>query len=86
MGPTNQMSLSFEHADSLSTFVVLAFSESSDDGSSPREKQQKTSKGSSDFCIKDISKAEFGRKEIEIAEQGKDLMKFNPHRKEMSPL
>lgn len=51
------------------------FSEGSDDGSSPREKQQKTSKGSSDFCVKDITKAEFGRKEIEIAEQGKDFDK-----------
>lgn len=56
------------------------FSESSDDGSSPREKQQKTSTGSSDFCVKDITKAEFGRKGIEIAEQGKDLTKLNPHR------
>lgn len=76
MLPPNQPSLSFLHADSLKTkvpFVALAFSESSDDGSSPREKQQKTSKGSSDFCVKDISKAELGRKEIEIAEQGKDL-------------
>lgn len=83
MLPTNRLPLSIPHADSLNTkvpFVALAFSESSDDGASPREKQQKTLQGASDFCVKDISKAEFGRKEIEIAEQGKDLIKFKPHR------
>uniref|UniRef100_A0A8C3XS58 Adenosylhomocysteinase like 2 n=1 Tax=Chelydra serpentina TaxID=8475 RepID=A0A8C3XS58_CHESE len=36
---------------------------------SPRDKQQKNSKGSSDFCVKNIKQAEFGRREIEIAEQ-----------------
>ncbi|XP_008937500.1 PREDICTED: putative adenosylhomocysteinase 3, partial [Merops nubicus] len=44
-------------------------SDSSDDETSPRDKQQKNSKGSSDFCVKNIKQAEFGRREIEIAEQ-----------------
>lgn len=35
----------------------------------PREKQQTNSKGSSNFCVKNIKQAEFGRREIEIAEQ-----------------
>lgn len=33
--------------------------------------KQKNSKGSSDFCVKNIKLADFGRREIEIAEQGK---------------
>ncbi|XP_023657417.1 S-adenosylhomocysteine hydrolase-like protein 1 isoform X2 [Paramormyrops kingsleyae] len=44
-------------------------SDSSDDETSPRDKQQKNSKGSADFCIKNIKQADFGRREIEIAEQ-----------------
>ncbi|KAJ8269740.1 hypothetical protein COCON_G00123470 [Conger conger] len=35
----------------------------------PRDKQQKNSKGNSDFCIKNIKQTDFGRREIEIAEQ-----------------
>lgn len=45
-------------------------SDTSDDESSPRDKLQKSTKGPSDFCIKNISQADFGRKEIEMAEQG----------------
>uniref|UniRef100_A0A3P8RDR5 S-adenosyl-L-homocysteine hydrolase NAD binding domain-containing protein n=2 Tax=Astatotilapia calliptera TaxID=8154 RepID=A0A3P8RDR5_ASTCA len=44
-------------------------SDTSDDESSPRDKLQKSTKGPSDFCIKNISQADFGRKEIEMAEQ-----------------
>lgn len=55
-----------------SNFCVAVCSDSSDDGSSPRDKLQKTSKGSSDFCIKNIKHADFGRREIQIAEQGED--------------
>ncbi|XP_070686430.1 S-adenosylhomocysteine hydrolase-like protein 1 isoform X2 [Pempheris klunzingeri] len=40
-----------------------------EDESSPRDKLQTTSKGLSDFCIKNIKQADFGRREIEIAEQ-----------------
>ena len=32
---------------------------------------QKNSSGGSDFCVKNIKLADFGRREIEIAEQGK---------------
>lgn len=35
---------------------------------SPREREQRNSKGFSDFCVRDISECIFGRKEIEIAE------------------
>ncbi|KAF4091137.1 hypothetical protein AMELA_G00033540 [Ameiurus melas] len=42
---------------------------SSEDATSPRDKEQKNSKGSKDFCVKDISQALVGRREIEIAEQ-----------------
>ncbi|KAG7177970.1 Adenosylhomocysteinase-like 1-like [Homarus americanus] len=44
-------------------------SSSEEDEVSPREKNQKNTKGSSDFCVKNISQAAFGRREIEIAEQ-----------------
>uniref|UniRef100_A0A8C2XC20 S-adenosyl-L-homocysteine hydrolase NAD binding domain-containing protein n=1 Tax=Cyclopterus lumpus TaxID=8103 RepID=A0A8C2XC20_CYCLU len=44
-------------------------SDSSEDGSSPRDKPRRTSKGLSDFCIKNIKQAEFGRREIIIAQQ-----------------
>ncbi|KAG2459851.1 SAHH3 Adenosylhomocysteinase, partial [Polypterus senegalus] len=48
---------------------TASYTDSSDDETSPRDKQQKNSKGSSDFCIKNIKQADFGRREIEIAEQ-----------------
>jgi len=31
---------------------------------------QQNSKGSSDFCVRNIQQAAFGRRELEIAEQG----------------
>lgn len=37
---------------------------------SPREKTQQNSKGNSDFCVRSINQHAFGRREIEIAEQG----------------
>ncbi|XP_041058500.1 putative adenosylhomocysteinase 3 isoform X2 [Carcharodon carcharias] len=48
---------------------AASYTDSSDDETSPRDKQQKNSKASSDFCIKNIKQADFGRREIEIAEQ-----------------
>ncbi|GLD63123.1 adenosylhomocysteinase 3 isoform X1 [Lates japonicus] len=48
-----------------------SYTDSSDDETSPRDKQQKNSKGNGDFCIKNIKQADFVRREIEIAEQGK---------------
>lgn len=57
-------------------FPAASYTDSSDDETSPRDKQQKNSKGSSDFCVKNIKQAEFGRREIEIAEQGKEINAF----------
>lgn len=54
--------------------VAASYTDSSDDETSPREKTQLNSKGSSDFCVKNIKQAEFGRREIEIAEQGESLV------------
>lgn len=44
-------------------------SSSEEDDVSPREKVQKNSAGSSDFCVRNINQFAFGRREIEIAEQ-----------------
>uniref|UniRef100_A0A8C6XB96 Adenosylhomocysteinase like 2 n=1 Tax=Naja naja TaxID=35670 RepID=A0A8C6XB96_NAJNA len=60
-------SISQSSTDSYSS--AASYTDSSDDETSPRDKQQKSSKGSSDFCVKNIKQAEFGRREIEIAEQ-----------------
>ncbi|CAI5786604.1 adenosylhomocysteinase 3 isoform X1 [Podarcis lilfordi] len=60
-------SISQSSTDSYSS--AASYTDSSDDETSPRDKQQKNTKGSSDFCVKNIKQAEFGRREIEIAEQ-----------------
>ncbi|KAK3539955.1 hypothetical protein QTP70_019596 [Hemibagrus guttatus] len=60
-------SISQSSTDSYSS--AASYTDSSDDETSPREKTQLNSKGSSDFCVKNIKQAEFGRREIEIAEQ-----------------
>lgn len=44
-------------------------SSSDEDDVSPREKIQKTEKGFTDFCVRNINQQAFGRREIEIAEQ-----------------
>jgi hypothetical protein len=46
-------------------------SSSDEEEMSPREKEQQTSKGMADFCVRNINQAAYGRKEIDIAEQGK---------------
>lgn len=61
-------SLSASSTDSNSSASYTDTS-SDDETVSPREKTQKNSKGFDDFCIKNISQAAFGRREIEIAEQ-----------------
>ncbi|KAG7283884.1 hypothetical protein CRUP_034071 [Coryphaenoides rupestris] len=48
---------------------AASYSDSSDDETSPRDKAQVNTHGSSDFCVKNVKQAEFGRREIEIAEQ-----------------
>lgn len=55
-------------------FSPASYTESSSEdeaGASPRDKLQKNSKGFSDFCVRNLSLAVHGRKEIEMAEQGK---------------
>uniref|UniRef100_A0AAY5L5K9 S-adenosyl-L-homocysteine hydrolase NAD binding domain-containing protein n=1 Tax=Esox lucius TaxID=8010 RepID=A0AAY5L5K9_ESOLU len=60
-------SISQSSTDSYSS--AASYSDSSDDETSPRDKVQTNSTGSSDFCVKNVKQAEFGRREIEIAEQ-----------------
>ncbi|KAL2093908.1 hypothetical protein ACEWY4_011220 [Coilia grayii] len=60
-------SISQSSTDSFSS--APSESDSSEDEGTPRDKVQKNSKGHGDFCIKNIKQADFGRREIEIAEQ-----------------
>lgn len=54
----------------LGALLAACFTGSSDeDELSPKDIKQTNSSGSSDFCVKNIAKAAFGRREIEIAEQ-----------------
>lgn len=58
----------------ISPFPIAASycdTSSDEEGKMPRDKHQVNSSGSSDFCVKNIKQAAFGRREIEIAEQGK---------------
>ncbi|KAL7403256.1 hypothetical protein ABVT39_026965 [Epinephelus coioides] len=66
---TGRRSLSRSISQSSTDSFSSVCSDSSEDEHSPRDKSQRTSKGFSDFCIKNIKKAEFGRREIEIAQQ-----------------
>lgn len=45
-------------------------SSSEEDDISPREKNQQNNRGFIDFCVRSINQHGFGRREIEIAEQG----------------
>lgn len=51
------------------TLASYTGSSSDEDDVSPREKIQKTEKGFTDFCVRNINQHAFGRREIEIAEQ-----------------
>ncbi|XP_066030409.1 putative adenosylhomocysteinase 3 isoform X3 [Pocillopora verrucosa] len=63
---------SISRSSSIDSSASYSDSYSSDeDDVSPRERSQKNSSGGSDFCVKNIKLADFGRREIEIAEQGK---------------
>jgi len=59
--------------------MILVFSasytgsSSDEEDVSPRERIQKNSQGFSDFCVRNINQHAFGRREIEIAEQGRFL-------------
>lgn len=57
----------------LYIFILASYtgSSESEDETTPRDKRQSNAKGFSDFCCRSIQQATFGRKEIQIAEQGK---------------
>ncbi|XP_076636414.1 adenosylhomocysteinase-like 1 isoform X1 [Colletes latitarsis] len=61
-------SLSASSTDSYSSASYTG-SSSDEDDVSPREKIQKTERGFTDFCVRNIKQHAFGRREIEIAEQ-----------------
>lgn len=72
----------------MNAFVVILIasytgSSSEDDDISPREKAQQNTKGGIDFCVRSINQHGFGRREIEIAEQGKVRMNFDPYSKQL---
>ncbi|XP_065066684.1 S-adenosylhomocysteine hydrolase-like protein 1 isoform X2 [Rhopilema esculentum] len=56
--------------ESYSSYSDASYSSDEEDGGlNPRETQQTNTSGKSDFCVKNIKLADFGRREIEIAEQ-----------------
>ncbi|XP_030650280.1 adenosylhomocysteinase like 2a isoform X2 [Chanos chanos] len=63
------LSRSISQSSAESHSPVPSDSDSSLDEISPQDKQQKNSKGQTDFCVKDIKQAHFGRREIQIVEQ-----------------
>nr|XP_061812276.1 S-adenosylhomocysteine hydrolase-like protein 1 [Nerophis lumbriciformis] len=63
------LSRSISQSSTDSYTSAAAYTGSSEDETSPRKKVHKTSKGASDFGIKNIKQADFGRREICIAEQ-----------------
>lgn len=56
---------------------LASYTSSSEEDVSPREKIQSNSKGFADFCVRNIQQHAFGRREIEIAEQGMKKSIFN---------
>lgn len=66
---TGRRSLSHSISQSSTDSFSSVGSDSSEDECSPKDKLQKNSQGFSDFCIKNIKQADFGRREIEIAQQ-----------------
>ncbi|GBN37054.1 hypothetical protein AVEN_258110-1 [Araneus ventricosus] len=73
------LNLDNRRASTASTGSDSSYCDTSSDeeGKMPRDKHQVNSAGSSDFCVKNIKQHNFGRREIEIAEQGKYLS-FSP--------
>lgn len=61
-------------------FFTASFSE---DDTPVKSRHQKNSSGFSDFCVKDIRLREFGRREIDFAEQGKYIIMLMENRKIM---
>jgi len=81
-----ERSASVSSHDSISDGSYTESSSDEEDGS-PRENVQKNSKGSTDFCIKRLSQHNYGRREIEIAEQEMPgIMALRHKAKEDKPL
>lgn len=76
LGSVYSLLLPSELFENFAPFAAASYTDSSDDETSPRDRTQVNSKGSSDFCVKNIKQAEFGRREIEIAEQGEKKKKI----------
>ncbi|KTG03508.1 hypothetical protein cypCar_00013428 [Cyprinus carpio] len=62
------LSQSISHSSTDSNSSGGSDAENPEEEVSPRDMQQMNSKGSRDFCIKNIKLADFGRQEIELAE------------------
>ncbi|XP_042571396.1 S-adenosylhomocysteine hydrolase-like protein 1 isoform X2 [Cyprinus carpio] len=62
------LSHSISHSSTDSNSSGGSDAENPEDEVSPRDMQQINSKGNMDFCIKNIKLADFGRREIELAE------------------
>ncbi|KRK03469.1 adenosylhomocysteinase-like 2 isoform X1 [Drosophila yakuba] len=73
---------------STCSFSSTCFTGSSDEEDvSPKDNHQRNSAGSTDFCVKSISKSAFGRREIEIAEsEMPGIMTLRKRAKEEKPL
>ncbi|XP_026167059.1 S-adenosylhomocysteine hydrolase-like protein 1 isoform X2 [Mastacembelus armatus] len=66
---TGHPSLSQSFSQSSTDSCSSVCDDSSEVEVSPRDTPQRTSKGLSDFCIRNIKHADYGRREIEMAEQ-----------------
>uniref|UniRef100_A0A3B3ZL20 S-adenosyl-L-homocysteine hydrolase NAD binding domain-containing protein n=1 Tax=Periophthalmus magnuspinnatus TaxID=409849 RepID=A0A3B3ZL20_9GOBI len=84
--PTKTGRRSLSRSISQSSTDSYSSTDSSDDETSPRDKTQVNVKGSSDFCVKNIKQAEFGRREIEIAEQMAALISLRKRAQSEKPL
>jgi len=83
---SRERSASVSSHDSISDGSYTESSSDEEDGS-PRDNLQKNSKGSTDFCTKRISQHNYGRREIEIAEQEMPgIMALRHKAKEDKPL
>jgi len=83
---TRERSASVSSHDSISDGSYTESSSDNEEGS-PRENEQKNSAGIADFCIKRISQHNYGRREIEIAEQEMPgIMALRQKAKEDKPL
>ncbi|XP_029552492.1 putative adenosylhomocysteinase 3 isoform X1 [Salmo trutta] len=69
LSKTGRRSRSFSQSSTVNYNSAVSYTDCSEDATSPRDRQQRSSKGHQDFCIKNIRQAGLGRREIAIAEQ-----------------